>query len=263
MNWPSPEPPNSIVPIGSGHEAAYRDSDHAHMMRGPRFDGVIRVPGASTIAKVEYSDPGGLMGWAAKLAREGKDHNEAKEFAAQSGSLVHKQLEALAANQKFDDRELDERAKGCCQAVAKWWVQHRPTIIESELHIGSVNHRYAGLLDQIVQFEDGRLGMVDLKTCDENTDFDKYHRTGRVLRTFTQMAGYDLAQHEMTGRVLTGGRYLLLASASGDYWFMPDLVPSESEDCFLSKLQTYRADQAQRKAYTAARKQTRALEQAA
>ncbi len=50
--------------------------------------GDVAVPGASTIAGIHKPvDP--LMGWAAKLAREGKDWRKERDNSADAGTIAH------------------------------------------------------------------------------------------------------------------------------------------------------------------------------
>jgi hypothetical protein len=234
---------------GEIHTLAFRESDHAYLLNGKRTVSV------STLAKVEYSDPGGLMRWAVKEEREGRDFTASRDFAAACGQAAHAQLDTLAkTGEPLDMEGQEERTRGAIRAVSKWWLQHKPNFISSEVIVCSVTNLYAGRFDFLAEV-DGELVLADLKTTDFGRDWDHF-RKHKAKSAYAQLAGYQIAYREMYGdKPQPTGRYILRVGAEGTFDWKRDLVPEMSERSFLSKLETYRADQEYGRAYSKALKQ--------
>lgn len=234
---------------GFHYTLKYRDSDHSYRVQrdgGPW----TRYVGVSTLAKVSYSDPGGLMAYAARETSAGRDYKETTKFTQECGTAAHAQLEALAQTGKpLDLAGQPERVRGALQAVAKWWFDKSPVFVASEVIVCSVSGRFAGRFDFLAEIE-GELVLGDLKTSDNTWEhFKRYKATA----AYAQLAGYAHAYEEMfPDKPQPTQRALLHVNTKGDYDWKPDLAPQESTKAILSKLSTYRADQAWSKSYAKA-----------
>jgi hypothetical protein len=133
--------------------------------------------------------------------------------------------------------------------VAKWWLELGPEFCESEVMVCSPTHRYAGRFDFLAIVKD-ELVLGDLKTADKPWDhFARYKATA----AYAQLAGYDRAFREMfPGKDPPTKRAILHVNTNGDYDWKPDLAPQHSTASFVSKIETYRADQVWAKAFKAA-----------
>lgn len=230
----------------------YRDSDHSYHLREGRDGRWFRVPSASTIAKVSYNDPGGLMGWAVKETQEGRDWRDpqAKEW----GTAAHEQLEHLALKGKaLTLTDQPEHVRGCVQGVASWWLEHRPVFKASEVIVASPSMRVAGRFDFIAEV-DGELVLGDLKTS-KPQDWDDWARH-KANPAFVQLAGYAAMYAESRWEApQPTARYILRVGADGNWDWKRDLCPELSEAAFKTKLEAYRADSAWGRAYKAAEKE--------
>lgn len=220
----------------NGHTLKYRDADHAYILDGKRIVSV------STLAKVSYNDPGGLMNYAWKHGLDGKDYKEETRFTQECGNAAHAQLEALAQNGKpLDLKGQPERVRGALQGVARWYFDVGPIFRASEVIVCSVKHRYAGRFDFLAEV-DGELFLGDLKT-DDGKGWEHFRRY-KAQAAYAQLAGYAFAYGECEPGPQPTGRAILRVGADGSYDWKPDLAPRESEAAFMAKVATYRADAA-------------------
>lgn len=145
----------------------------------------------------------GLLGWAAKLAREGKDWREERDKAAELGTFVHEMILdnllcggetrgdfVLAEEHIFDVAET-RYGKLATHAIAeylRWERQYRPVVEQVEVPLLSQVHRFGGCLDLPCEI-DGVLTYVDIKT------------SPRAYGTYVmQAAAYDVLWRECYGR---------------------------------------------------------------
>jgi len=142
-----------------------------------RLNGAI-VPSVSEILG-QYGDSSGLIEWAARLARDGRDHNVERNQAAAFGTAVHEAFEALLYNEdpqraaaeslgasehidEGDVPQLLENADGCIERLGAWIDTYRPEVLATE-HPMVSELGYGGTPD-LVCVINGRLTVVDLKT---------------------------------------------------------------------------------------------------
>jgi len=83
-----------------------------------------------------------------------------RDDAADFGSAIHEALAALVAGRKM---KVDPGAYGHAVAVQDWWDAYRPLVLDSEVQVFNLEHRYAGSLDLIADIYGRRL-LIDLKT---------------------------------------------------------------------------------------------------
>lgn len=173
---------------------------------------IISVTGVTSI--VDKSRP--LIIWATRLAEthlttlinDGKKitvehvveacklHQVRKEEAATSGTLVHKWAEDYI---KGLDPELpkDEKILNGVTAFLNWVKEHDVKFYESERMVYSKKHDFVGTLDAIAKIKN-RTCLIDFKTSNGVYSEMRY-----------QVAGYQLAYEEETGKKFTGPRYLI------------------------------------------------------
>lgn len=236
-----------FVTDGERHSLKYRDADHAYILDGKRIVSV------TTLAKVSYNDPGGLMHYAWKHGLDGKDYKEETRFTQEAGNAAHAQLENLAnTGEALDLKSQPDRVRGALQGVAKWWLDLSPDFKASEVIVCSPSLKFAGRFDFLAEV-DGELVIGDLKT-DDGKGWDHFKRY-KAQAAYAQLAGYRCAYLEMFPELpQPTKRAILRVGADGTYDWKPDLAPEEAESSFLAKVATYRADQTWSKAYEANRK---------
>lgn len=190
------------VTTPTGVQIAFDDDAHRYMVDGERFPNVTTILGV-----VDKS--AALMAWAVRETREGRDYKATRDTAATRGTSVHDALEILARDNtpplldQFPDED-----RGYVQALAKWWIDHRPSPIWVEQLVASTEHRYAGKLDLICEIQ-GVPHLVDLKT------------SKRVYETHhLQLAGYELAYTECGYEPLPTVCAVLRVGDDGEYEFV-------------------------------------------
>jgi hypothetical protein len=225
----------------------YKDDTHAYYLHDPST-GRRRVPSASTISKVEYSDPGGYMRWASNETKEGREWTASRDQAAEWGTAAHNQLEHLALHEKsLTLTDQPEHVRGCVQGVASWWMKYRPKFIASEVVVCSPTMRVAGRFDFIAEVRD-ELVLGDLKSS-KACSWDEWARN-KAKPAFIQMAGYSLMYAECNLNLpLPTSRYVLRVAADGHWDWEKDYAPEESEAAFIANLASYDRGKDWNKAY--------------
>lgn len=123
----------------------------------------------TTILKVYGGDKtNALMGWAAKLAREGKAWKDELKAAGRHGTLVHGRVAAACHGQtpefKGATQEEIDRSFAPAQAIAKWLLDTGWKIMHSELQMVSEAWEVGGTCDLVMETPEGELVLLDLKT---------------------------------------------------------------------------------------------------
>lgn len=125
-----------------------------------------RVPSVTTIlSHCALGGCDGLVAWAANLAKEGKDWREARDAAADAGTLCHAAAEAWVHEQPFafeGSPEVVERAQRSFSAFLEWARQTNFKVARAELPLVSEKYRYGGTFDCLLV--NGRRAMGDYKT---------------------------------------------------------------------------------------------------
>jgi len=163
-----------------------------------------RVPGTTTIIG-RYKDSAGLMHWAFKQGKAGKDRlYEEAEKAADIGTLAHAMVEchikgenphAALASAMPDMRE---KAESSFKAYLAWESMTKLRVIEQEMQLVSEKYRYGGTPDAIGLINN-ELCLLDWKTS--NSVYGDY---------LVQLAAYrNLWEERNPDRPLTGGFHLL------------------------------------------------------
>lgn len=167
---------------------------------------------------------GALVGWAVKLFREfllekissnkniteddvlsgSKQHIIAKQKAGDIGTEIHKWAE-LYIKKKNPPMPEDEKVKNGALAFLKWIDENKVKFINSEECIYSKKYKYAGILDLEAKVN-GELCIVDFKSSNGVYDDMRF-----------QVAGYQLAKEEMTGKKYDTRWLIQFGKETGDF----------------------------------------------
>lgn len=216
-------------------EIEFNEESHRY-----KVDGVY-LPSVTTI--IDYVTPKNLSWWAmvvgvkaacalaaAGIVNPAKDDPEdivtlirerrlsvyhIRDEKGEEGKAVHKAAEVYAKTgevPRLKDYPKDVQPK--IQALANFLLDARPRILKSEERVASLEYKYAGTFDWLVDI-DGERGIVDLKT-------------GKRIYAdsqFPQLAAYEQANVEC-GEAPTAFQAILHLGADGEYVF------KESTDTF-------------------------------
>ena len=130
-----------------------------------------RVPSVTTILKAVNFGMEGLIYWAWTVGRDGKDLNEARQKAADVGTIAHAAVEADIKGEEFDisavpgvTDEMEVQIKRCLESWFRWREQNNLTLLDAELQLVSEEHQYGGTMDIAAIYGDQRRVILDLKT---------------------------------------------------------------------------------------------------
>jgi hypothetical protein len=131
--------------------------------------------------------------------------NHIRDTKADLGTVVHDAIQKITASGDLPAlSEYDEEVRGYLRALSRWWFEQSPIIVEQEVIVASLQHRYAGRYDCIVEIDD-RVGLIDFKT------------SGGIYESYSeQLALYELAHLEMGGDPFDFTAIVWL-SPEGDY----------------------------------------------
>lgn len=206
--------PDKVFKLYKGSvEIEFYETKHWYKHKGERST-IISVTGA--VGMVDKSRP--LIIWATRLAKDfllshvvdgvtnsiTKEiieqacnlHQVKKEEAASKGSEVHKWAEDYISG-KNPELPTDEKVLNGVMAFLSWVKEHSVKFKESERMIYSKKHDFVGTLDAIAVIG-GKTSLIDFKTS--NGIYSTMHY---------QVAGYQLAYEEETGKKLSGPRYII------------------------------------------------------
>lgn len=175
-----------------------------------------RVPGVTTVLS-RFKDSGGLIRWAWKMGRDGKDLDEARDSAASIGSIVHDAIEAfLLSGGELDamswvtercesDAQL-ERVRDGVSGFLEWWQGMRVEVLETEVPLVSDVYRFGGTLDAVGRIN-GKLCLIDWKTSN-GTIYADY---------LCQLGAYDVLWTEHRGKPFEGFHLLRASKNTGGF----------------------------------------------
>ncbi len=103
-----------------------------------------RVPGVTTILS-RFKDGGGLIHWAWKEGREGRDYRETRDAAGDIGTMVHDAIEAWLRGE--EPVLLDEQAENAFGAFRQWWDAESVVPQHIEVRLVSEEYQYGGQWD--------------------------------------------------------------------------------------------------------------------
>jgi hypothetical protein len=239
-----------------------------------------KLPSVTTI--IGMLDKPGLIWWSEKLATEGcialaQDgglptdvdgalgqltrrklrHFQVSEQKAARGNLSHQDFVHLAAGRELPPLDAySEDQRGFVQGVAAFLADYRPTIVQSELMVASLRHRYAGRLDLhatlgITTQPNGMpaprgLGQIDLKTHDKlpRTKPSKANPEGRIKTPYPealiQVGLYEVASREC-GYDPTAWQGIVRVDAQGNYDFTVSWLGPETALALLPAYDLFRS----------------------
>jgi len=137
-----------------------------------------RVPGVTTVIG-RFKEAGGLIHWANQLGMEGIDYRDARDTAADAGTLGHSMVDKfitggeaseavvdfIAANECDSTDKRIELAQQAYQSFKIWWSASKIRVLETEVPLVSEEHRFGGCLDGIgVVGNENTLTLLDWKT---------------------------------------------------------------------------------------------------
>ncbi len=132
----------------------------------------VRLPGVTTVigGNLGWSKDG-LIHWAYKLGQEGKDLNQARQGAADIGSIAHDLVESHLLEDGRHDAILaaaPEHMRGpaleAYSAFERWWKQTRGTVVATELWSVDEEFQTGWCLDALKLTDEGVLDLYDWKS---------------------------------------------------------------------------------------------------
>ena len=127
-----------------------------------------RIPSVTTILG-RMKDSGGLLNWAWDLGLQGKDLNEERKKAADSGTVAHDMIEGhILGNGPYtvptQDEEILAKARKGYQGFLEWQKVTNVTIDVTEVSLVHDYLGFGGTLDARGRKEDGSRVLLDWKT---------------------------------------------------------------------------------------------------
>ncbi len=166
-----------------------------------RTDTNEKIPGVTDLLKRGKPSPA-LVGWGIKSVSEFAINNwddltampiaerlnvlkrspyAERDAAASRGTLVHHLAEKLANGEEVD---VPDDVTGHVESAIRFLDEWQPEVILSEVTVYNLDYGYAGTLDLIARFPDGRVALCDYKTS-----------KGVYADTALQLAAYRFATH--------------------------------------------------------------------
>lgn len=204
--------PDKTIKMYKGSvQIEFYEAKHWYKHKGEKLT-IISVTGACGI--VDKSRP--LLIWATRLAKEFlldvlengqivntghieeavKQHQVKKDEAGSRGNEVHKFAEEYIKG-KNPELPKDEKVLNGVTAFLSWIKENDVKFKESERMIYSKKHDFVGHLDAVAVIK-GKTSLIDFKTSN-----------GIYSTMCYQVAAYQLAYEEETGKGLTGPRYII------------------------------------------------------
>jgi hypothetical protein len=158
-----------------------------------------RVPSVTTVIG-RFKEAGGLIHWAWKLGKEGKDYREVRDEAADAGTMAHEAVEAWihGLDYVFDGPdEITSKAKRSFEAFLEWASQTELKVTETEVAMISESYKFGGTPDAFTIR--GKRACLDWKSS--NAIYGEY---------LVQVAAYgQLWDENHPGDHIVGGFHLL------------------------------------------------------
>lgn len=148
---------------------------HIHILVGED------VPGCTSVSGL-FGDDGWKFAWPPKLMGEKltailkeraineEDIKKAKsawrekrDKAADSGTRAHALIETYIRHHRIDAFLEDKEVENCVENFLVWEQKYKPKWLASELQVGSLTHKFAGILDALAEI-DGKIVLLDFKT---------------------------------------------------------------------------------------------------
>lgn len=176
---------------------------------GYRLADGTRVPGVtSVLSGLGWSKPG-LMHWAHAQGLAGLPLYEARDAAADAGTIAHAMIEAHILGTGYlppaeTDAAILANAHRAYQQFTEWEEDSRITVEQTEVRVLSEHYRFGGTIDWIARRRGEQLVLPDVKTS-----------KGIYGEAIIQVAAYVHAYEEQTGIPLDGGAAVVRFSKDG------------------------------------------------
>jgi predicted RecB family nuclease len=126
-----------------------------------------RVPGVTTIIG-RFKESGGLIHWAHNLGLQGIDYRQARDKAADAGTLGHDMIEAHIKGEDpygvEGPEDLIQKATQAYQAFVLWFESNSLEIVDTEMTLVSEKYRFGGTPDALGKTPQGDFALLDWKT---------------------------------------------------------------------------------------------------
>ncbi len=150
-----------------------------------------------------------------------KKTEKIKEDAGLVGSVVHGLIEDYLKGKEIPE-QTDKKVVRCWNIFLKEWEKSGYTPVDVEKKIFSKAHRYAGTLDLVVEDNQGKLVLIDIKTSNQ-VSFD-YH---------LQLNAYKFAYEEETKRAISKAYVWRLPKQTGKIEIVEGIISKQMFDAFL------------------------------
>ena len=151
-----------------------------------------RVPGVTTITHL--LDKPGLVQWAYKLGREGRDYRQVRDEAAEKGKAVHAWIEKALVTKTVDASTADPAWRPAADAFAFWLRGTDIEIDRTEVPLVSEAYRFGGTIDALT-----KAGVV--------VDWKSGNRI--YAEHVVQVAAYSVLANDEHGRMKTDHAHIL------------------------------------------------------
>lgn len=163
-------------------------------------DGTTRVPSVTTILG-RFKECGGLMHWAWQCGKDGIDYREARDKAADAGTLAHEMVDGWVHKRPalVHDVPLDvlDKAAKAFEAFLEWARQTQLVVTHTEMPLVSEKYKFGGTFDAILV--NNKRSMGDWKSS--NAVYGEY---------LAQVAAYGILWEEnFPDQPIDGGYHLL------------------------------------------------------
>lgn len=158
-----------------------------------------RVPSVTTVLG-RFKEAGGLIHWAWKLGKEGKDYREVRDAAADAGTLAHAAVDDWIHKRPVTftgDPDVCAKAQKSFEAFLEWASQTQLVVTHTELPLISERYKFGGTFDALLV--KGKRSMGDWKSS--NAVYGEY---------LAQVAAYGILWDEnFPDQPIDGGYHLL------------------------------------------------------
>jgi hypothetical protein len=192
--------------------------NHIHLLDGKPLHGVTTVLG-DIIAKGD-----GIIQWAWKLGREGKDWKEQRDGAGTKGTDIHLEVERYVRGcMDGTDVSYDRSIK----QFVDWSVASDVKFLASEKNVYSKELWVGGICDLILEI-DGKRYIGDVKTS-----------KSIYWSQFLQMGAYQLCLEEM-GEKPFDGSVIIRMGKDGSFETQMSLNTDRDKQGFIHALELYK-----------------------
>ena len=155
-------------------------------------------------------------------------HQQAKSSAGGTGTNVHEAIEKWIKKGKVLKTK-DEQVQKMFDNFVEWATDNDVKFLESEQHVHSEIHWYAGIIDFICTIN-GKTFVGDIKTS-----------SGIYPEHFFQMGAYDICKREMNPEFVADGYIIVNVQKNGEIRVMQFFETLKFREAFLHALELHKA----------------------